>query len=429
MPEPDSQVKIVQGSATVIRDAFGKGLRVARAFAAGEIVLQERPRFVLPRAADIDAQLLGHVCEASGLATEADMAKTIAGALDLWINSGKAARNELLEFFGTPDDPQGLGEFVQKLVCDIQALHVPLGGSDPKDLAHAVLTWLLSAHTVAQGMALFTVGHRCNHSCSPNVVFQNIDDDLADGLAFRTLKPLDAGEILSVSYLLGPELMSPGFVRRELLAKRKCFECGCTRCVEEQHKGSVAAAEAQKLRDHPEMVAAALTGTLELSTLDRRKWAGHWVFNSVLWVEAIRRLRCGVENDDTQLMHSSVPLLHEYFEWVGKRHASDLHFASSHVMDCYACISGTTDEIILAAVARLCAPYMRVLEYEYGADDVQNIHMRAWLLTRCGQCGKPAKSRCARCKDVSYCGPKCQKMAWKTHKGACLAPVVMPADV
>ena len=314
---------------------------------------------------------------------------------------------------------------MQTLVCDIQALHVPLVGSDPKELAHAVLVWLLSAHTVAQGMALFVTGHRCNHSCSPNVVFQTTDDDLSDALVFRALRPLESGEMLSVSYLLGPELMSPGFVRRELLAKRKCFECACTRCAEPQSESE--AAEAQMLRQRPELVAAALAGTLQVSTLDRSTWAGCWIFASALWAEAIRRLRTGVEENNVQLMHSSIPLLEDYFAWVSSRHSVDLHFASSQAVDCYACVSATGDERVSAVVARLCAPYMRSLEYEYGRDDAQNKQMRAWLLSRCGQCGKPAKSRCARCKEVSYCGHPCQKVAWKTHKRACVTQVTVVA--
>ena len=40
----------------------------------------------------------------------------------------------------------------------------------------------------------------------------------------------------------------------------------------------------------------------------------------------------------------------------------------------------------------------------------------------CSHCGKlsAALKRCARCKQVSYCGAKCQKAAWKGHKQMCL---------
>lgn len=431
MPEPEPQHDHHDvGVAVEASGGFGHGLRALHAFAPGDVVLlEESPSCVLHSHADVNAQLLDSVCCASGLDSESDMARTISGAMELWISSNTATRTRLLEHFAAPDDLGGLGAFVEQLVRDIQALHSPLASSDPKDLARAVLVWLLSAHTISQGMALFTIGHRCNHSCSPNVVFQNSAD--GDGLVFRALRPIEIGELVTVSYLVGPELMSPGFVRRELLAKRKCFECACARCLEEQSEstvGNTKAAEAEKLHRHPELVAAALADTLEVSTLDRSTWGGHWIFASALWSEAIQRLRAGVEHNDVQLMHSSIPLLDEYFAWVSNRHPSELHFASAQAADCYACISTRADEIMAATVARLCAPYMESLNYEYGVDDAQNKQMQAWLLSRCGQCGIPAKSRCARCQQVCYCGPKCQKLAWKAHKCVCVAQVATTKD-
>ncbi|KAJ7921080.1 hypothetical protein B0H13DRAFT_2418709, partial [Mycena leptocephala] len=41
-------------------------------------------------------------------------------------------------------------------------------------------------------------------------------------------------------------------------------------------------------------------------------------------------------------------------------------------------------------------------------------------MTLCdGGCGKQADSRCAGCKIVRYCGAKCQKDDWKSHKLDC----------
>jgi hypothetical protein len=39
----------------------------------------------------------------------------------------------------------------------------------------------------------------------------------------------------------------------------------------------------------------------------------------------------------------------------------------------------------------------------------------------CAHCGKQgvALKRCARCKEVSYCGAACQKAGWKGHKKTC----------
>ena len=49
----------------------------------------------------------------------------------------------------------------------------------------------------------------------------------------------------------------------------------------------------------------------------------------------------------------------------------------------------------------------------------------------CGHCGvAPAAGerfkKCARCEAVFYCGPECQKAAWKLHKRACKPRVAAP---
>lgn len=42
----------------------------------------------------------------------------------------------------------------------------------------------------------------------------------------------------------------------------------------------------------------------------------------------------------------------------------------------------------------------------------------------CAHCGTRSETlrRCARCKEVSYCGADCQKKAWKAHKNSCEEP-------
>ena len=45
---------------------------------------------------------------------------------------------------------------------------------------------------------------------------------------------------------------------------------------------------------------------------------------------------------------------------------------------------------------------------------------KAQLARPCAVCGAAAKQCCSRCKGASYCGVKCQKTAWKTHKHGCI---------
>ena len=42
-------------------------------------------------------------------------------------------------------------------------------------------------------------------------------------------------------------------------------------------------------------------------------------------------------------------------------------------------------------------------------------------------CGGTASLRCAWCRDVWYCGPKCQRAAWGAHKSACAAAAAAAA--
>ena len=44
---------------------------------------------------------------------------------------------------------------------------------------------------------------------------------------------------------------------------------------------------------------------------------------------------------------------------------------------------------------------------------------------RCGGCAARGLhfKRCSACRTVSYCGPECQRAAWKDHKVACRAAV------
>ena len=58
----------------------------------------------------------------------------------------------------------------------------------------------------------------------------------------------------------------------------------------------------------------------------------------------------------------------------------------------------------MAFAARLSAPYLQALDYEYGVGDVHNVAMRHFVATHCAACGAAATNHCARCKLVSYCG-------------------------
>lgn len=123
-----------------------------------------------------------------------------------------------------------MAEFVRGLVQDVQNHYPPVAEFSAQQLAQVLNVWLLAAHSTPGGAALFVMGHRCNHSCDPTA-FYTVSD--TGELVFRAQRPLAEGDAVEFSYLYGYELTAPCFLRRQWLEARKCFVCGCPRCVAE----------------------------------------------------------------------------------------------------------------------------------------------------------------------------------------------------
>jgi hypothetical protein len=189
----------------------------ARAFDPGDTVLQEEPAFVLPNDYQLKAGagLLSAVCEASGMPPDAEMAIRIAAVLDIWLCASVPERDALHDMFGLPDDGGPMSDFVLALIRDMQGIFEPIAQCNVEELGHAVLVWLLSAYTTKDGCAMFTLGHRANHCCRPNIAYHNMPGKAGrNTLVFRALRTIGKGEPLQVSYLVGHELMAPRTVRQ-----------------------------------------------------------------------------------------------------------------------------------------------------------------------------------------------------------------------
>jgi hypothetical protein len=130
-----------------------------------------------------------------------------------------------------------MAQFVFEMVRGVQTRFSPAAAFSTEELSHSVLVWLLSGYRTKDGSAMFTLGHRANHSCFPNITYHNVSGEAGrNTLIFRALRSIELGEPLYVSYLVGEELMAPRSVRQRLLAERKSFDCRCSRCIAE-HAG------------------------------------------------------------------------------------------------------------------------------------------------------------------------------------------------
>ena len=270
-----------------------------------------------------------------------------------------------------------------------------------------------------------------------------------------------------------PQLLAPRSVRCGLLKAAKYFTCGCARCVDELDLGRAlpcAACEGQTscsvngswmcascgggpsendIRLERDLVSQALSGALDAAALEARHgWHGHWCWAASLWSTGLARLRGGVERGDHSLARSGWPMLRYmlhllkdgpcrlrnewhppmrvvlpeprlYFAWVVAHHAHALQHASGQCAETYACLAAMDCPDAYALAVQLSASFLPALVAEYGPDDEHNCAMQRLCRSRCGHCGVPAASHCARCHLVAFCSAACQRAAWKSHKLQC----------
>lgn len=460
--------------------AYGACLLAARDFSAGEIVLAEKPSFLLNACSPSpSAGLLAAVNNATKNAGSA-LTSQLAGILALWSSLPAKSRADMADgFFSTPDQSD-MTAFLEGLIRDIQTRWMPLQESEISSLIRAVQAWLLSAHvTDDDGAGLYRIGCRANSSCDPNIAFHS--EPGTNRLIYRALRPIAADEELCFSYLVATELLMPTHLRQQRLRAAKYFECGCERCrrVEDPDRAlpcsKTGGCDGQATPHRPRGTdggeskpAGEADGTKaywccskcgsneppSASTLEREdaltraslvgcgideafvsldgdvSWHRHWVWGELLWGSGVAKLRGGVEGGNDADVWAGVALCKRYFAAVRSR-GHPLHFVSSRAAEAYACLEalalaasngGHLDKAGAAAAAavQLCAAYVPALEHEYGDADAHNVRMRAFCRGHCGRCGSAASSRCSRCKLVGYCSAACQKAAWKEHKDSCV---------
>ncbi|KAK5668814.1 hypothetical protein BDV3_006448 [Batrachochytrium dendrobatidis] len=86
--------------------------------------------------------------------------------------------------------------------------------------------WKPNGKEACMGRAVFPAASYFNHSCFPNC--QSIKHD--HKMAFRTLKDVSKGEMLTISYI---DTNMPVSARRARLMDDYFFECMCERCISE----------------------------------------------------------------------------------------------------------------------------------------------------------------------------------------------------
>ena len=138
----------------------------------------------------------------------------------------------------------------------------------PPELATRLLATLAcNGHTLSDdelqplGLGLYPLAALTNHDCSPSAVhcFEGTT------LVLRALRPLDPGEAVTIGYV---DLAQPLVVRRRELANQYAFHCACERCVSEQSR----APHEARLLEHASAAFAAARSEV-LAAIDAQQWA------------------------------------------------------------------------------------------------------------------------------------------------------------
>lgn len=105
----------------------------------------------------------------------------------------------------------------------------PRDGVDLDFVHGALLVAELNAHSFKKGkeMALFELGSKAAHSCSPNAAYSS--RDVPGYLRYKAIRPIASGELIAFSYIAGL-YSTPTEGRRMELENSKQFLCHCERC-------------------------------------------------------------------------------------------------------------------------------------------------------------------------------------------------------
>ena len=461
---------------------YGDSLIATRDFAPNEIVLVEKPKFVLNAESPPPTGLMDAVVEVTKSANST-LTRQLASIFTLWLSCTPDQQAEMADgFFATPDQAE-MTTFLEGLVTEVQARWTPLQAFETSSLTRALQAWLLSAHeTDDDGSGLYSLGCRANSSCQPNVAFQS--EPGTNRLTYRALRKIRRDDEVCFSYLLAADLTMPTYLRQQRLQAAKYFRCGCIRCGcdsdperslpcarpgcagttqpymttspcrRNQGDDSAADVDAKVASDTWRCAGCAGTSPPSEATLVREEeltraamlcapsdamlasleadesWHRHWVFGELLWCNGIAQLRGGVEGGSDESVWAGLKLCERHLA-VTRSRDHPAHFVSARAAEAFACLEalsltaaagGHTDKALAAAAGavQVAAPYITALENEYGCEDEHNVRMRAFCRDHCGHCGAAAASRCSRCKLVGYCGSACQKAAWKEHKEGCV---------
>jgi len=201
-------------------EQFGECLFAERAFAAGDIVLKEKP-LIHWHFSDFD---------------------DIQGYFTAYLEADEEVQHEIDQFYCPPIDQEEISSPLQQRrkqlaeslhtsgqyqnVLNIEKMYKLLLIADAN--AHVYCGHNQSSNDAASTAALFKFGAKVSHSCLPNLYYTS---KVTGELMYIATKPIAPDQMLSFSYIKCFELSRQQ--RLEQLHDEKYFHCLCSRCTSE----------------------------------------------------------------------------------------------------------------------------------------------------------------------------------------------------
>ncbi len=205
------------GLSVISTTQFGECLFSDRAFAAGDIVLTERP-ILHWKFKDFD---------------------DIQGLIMAYIDAGEKVQQEIDQFYCPPIDQVDISPLQtrRKWLADSHYTSGKFYDLTSEKIYKLLLIADANAHVYCGNShtdddlstaALFKFGAKVSHSCSPNLFYTS---KVTGELMYIATKPIEPNEMLSFSYIKCYELSR--HQRLKQLKNEKYFICQCSRCVSE----------------------------------------------------------------------------------------------------------------------------------------------------------------------------------------------------
>lgn len=411
-------------------EKVGETIAASRTISFGTVVATDTPLFVWEKSND-KQQYIRNICHS--------FANHCVSQLDV------------LRCFA-PD------ELVDEKMSELDHISPLDKAPNKSDLARVLAVCQINSYGVDQRhCAIYKLGAKVTHSCSPNVVY-HFDKD-SHQLVIIAQRDIEEGEIICSSYIPDAIRFQSSVNRTQYILPRRLYECACERCHAPDLSRVLRCIKCKtgKVIRYPstcswkcnqcvgvewrddemmlrreqmlEEMVFENQKSLETQDVDLDSFAisalsvldeQHWVMGLTRQMQFEKSLYIGMYAESPGLIQFDK--LQLYLNYLEKSTVGTSIFLDQMVSWCIHLVDMKLTALggeMLKRLAKRVYPQWRAY---FGRNDKQVIQLSqaACVCTECGEAGpETVLKRCSRCKSIEYCSVDCQRKNWSHHKTQC----------